>query len=196
MEEIWKAIEGYDGRYEISSLGRLRSYAQDRVNGKIKTGYLNVKGYRQIYLYKEGNKDRKGKWYPIHRLVAEAFIPNPSNLPQVNHKDEDKTNNCVDNLEWCDNYYNAHYGTKIERVRQSITCCPSTSRKVGSIDRDGNVEVFDSIGEAERMTGNSHCNIVRALKGRRPRCGGRKWFYVDSESHDTSPTTTERESVA
>lgn len=195
MQEVWKPVKGYEGRYEISSFGRLRSYAQDRTEGKIKIGHPTAKGYRQVYLYKEGNTSRKGKWYPVHRLVANAFIPNPHNLPQVNHIDEDKANNRVDNLEWCDNDYNVHYGTKIERTRQSNMCCPTTSRKVYSVDESGEVEVFDSIGDAERRTGNSHSNIVRALKGRRPRCGGRTWFYADSDN-DVPPATTERNGAA
>ena len=174
MKEIWKEIEGYNGRYLISNLGRLKSYAQDRTNGKIKNGNMSFKGYLTVVLYdNDGNK----KCYPVHRLVATAFLNNPDNLPQINHKDEVKTNNCVDNLEWCTNYYNCNYGTKIERVRKLNMCCKTTSLKVYSIDENGNKEYFDSIGEAERRTGNSHCNIVTALKGRRKTCGNRRWFY-------------------
>lgn len=174
MNEIWKPIEGYDGRYEVSNLGRVKSYAQDSINGKIKTGNPTHKGYRSFVLYDgDGNKDT----VPVHRLVASAFIPNPDDLPQVNHKDENKANNCVDNLEWCDNDYNTHYGTKIERARQSNMCCPTTSLPVCSRNPDGTITCYNSIGEAERQTGNSHCNIVRALKGRRKSCGGKEWFY-------------------
>ncbi len=175
MDEIWKEIEGYDGRYQISNMGRVRSFAQDPVNGKIKTGNKNFKGYLTIVLYdKNGNKTA----YPVHRLVAMAFIENPLNLPQVNHKDEVKTNNRVENLEWCDNEYNSRYGTKIARVAEANRCCPTTSLKVYSVDENGVVEYFDSIGEAERRTGSSHCNIVRALKRRRWHCGGREWYYA------------------
>ena len=131
MEEIWKEVEGYNGRYEISNLGRVRSYAQDRKSGKIKTGNQTAKGYRSILLY-----DGKGnsKWFPVHRLVAAAFLDNPDNLPQVNHKDENKLNNCSENLEWCTNEYNVRYGTRNERVAESNRCCPTTSRKVYSVD--------------------------------------------------------------
>ena len=176
MTEVWKEVDGYNGRYEISNLGRLRSFAQDSKNGKIKTGNKETKGYLAVVLYdSEGNK----KCYKMHRLVANAFIDNPDNLPQVNHKDENKENNSVDNLEWCTNDYNCHYGTKLQRVALANTCCKTTSKKVYSMDVDGNIEYFDSIGEAERRTGNSHCNIVMALKGRRRSCGNRKWYYCN-----------------
>lgn len=174
MEEIWKPIEGYEGRYEISSHGRVKSFAQDRVNGKIKRGHPVRKGYMHILLYDaEGN----AKWHPIHRLVAAAFLPNPDKLEQVNHKDEIKDNNRVDNLEWCNNGYNHNYGTRNERVGLANQCCPVTSLKVGSIDESGKIDFYDSIGEAERQTGFSHSNIVRTLKGRTSHCGNRQWFY-------------------
>lgn len=174
MEEIWKPIKGYEGRYEISSHGRVKSYAQDTRRGKIKEGHLTYKGYLALPLYDGcGNL----KWYPIHRLVASAFLDNPDNLPQVNHKDEVKTNNCVSNLEWCSNEYNMNYGTRIKRVAEANMCCETTSKKIYSIDEAGRVEYYDSIGEAERQTGCCHSNIICVLKGRRSHCGNRQWFY-------------------
>ena len=174
MEEVWKEICGYNGRYEISSIGRIKSFAQDRCNGKIKTGNLTKKGYLSVLLY-----DGYGgsKWFPIHRLVANAFIENPLNLPQVNHKDENKTNNRVDNLEWCTNEYNINYGTRSARAAEHNRCCATTSRKVYSVAEDGTIEFYESIGDAERKTGYSHSNIVRTLRGRTSRCGNREWFY-------------------
>lgn len=124
------------------------------------------------------NEPQKGKWYKIHRLVAMSFIENPNNYPEVNHKDENKENNRVDNLEWCDSYYNNNYGTKILRVTEKNKCCETTSKKVCSMDIIGNITYYDSIGEAERITGLNHSNIVRTLKGRAQTCGGLKWFYV------------------
>lgn len=109
MEEIWRPIEGYEGLYEVSSYGRIRSLMKSIIlrPKKEPSGYLRC----NLYL----NKNMKT--VSIHRLVAQAFIPNPDNLPQVNHMDEDKTNNRVDNLEWCDSKYNNDYGTRKERVR-------------------------------------------------------------------------------
>ena len=108
---------------------------------------------------------------------SSAFIDNPNDYPQINHIDEDKTNNRADNLEWCTNDYNMNYGTRNKRAAESNMCCPTTSRAVYSVDAEGNIEEYDSIGEAERRTGIAHGNIVRHLKGKRPSCGGRHWFY-------------------
>ena len=188
MKEIWKDIEGYEGKYEISNFGRIKSYAQKK-NGKITEGYTDKKGYKTIFLY---DKPQHGKWHKIHRLVASAFIDNPDNLLQVNHKDENKENNRVDNLEWCTNDYNNHYGTRSKRASESNTCCVTTSKKVHSIDENGNVEYFDSIGEAERQTGIYHANICRTLVGKTKHAGNRKWYYTNCKS----PTTTERKGAS
>ena len=121
MEE-WKSIPGYEGLYEVSSYGRVRSLDRYDSRNCLRSGCIlkqknNGNGYLICSLSKNGIV--KNKY--IHRLVAEAFIPNPSNIKDVNHKDEDKTNNIVDNLEWCDHKYNCNYGTKIEReIRTKI----------------------------------------------------------------------------
>ena len=111
MEEIWKPIEGYEGLYEISSYGRVKSLRRNIIlePKKEPTGYLRC----NLYL----NKNMKT--VSIHRLVALTFIPNPDNLPCVNHLDEDKTNNSVDNLEWCTVKYNNDYGTRKEKVKMT-----------------------------------------------------------------------------
>ena len=177
MEEIWKKIDGYNGRYEISNFGRLKSYAQKKTQGRITYGSIEKKGYCVVRLYDDyGN----AKDYKVHRLVAEAFIDNPYHYTQVNHKDENKTNNCVNNLEWCTNEYNCNYGTRTQRATESNRCCKTTSKPIYSVDPDSGIEYFDSIGEAERITGISHSNIIRALKNN---ClaGGRKWYYQNSQ---------------
>lgn len=175
MEEIWKSF-GYEG-YEISNFGRVKSYKYDKENGKIMKPYRDTKGYLQIDLSLDGRKRKNRVHLVVHRLVAQAFIPNPNNLPQVNHKDENKENNCVDNLEWCTNEYNAHYGTKIERVAQKHR------KAVYSIDKDGNIEEFEGLRVAARiMTGNpnnSGSSIRQAINGDRKTAYGRKWFYKE-----------------
>lgn len=113
MEEIWKDIEGYEG-YQVSNLGRVRSFKHKNVR------ILSTKnrgGYRQVQLCKDSTK----KLCYVHRLVAEAFIPNPDDLPQVNHKDENKANNFVNNLEWCTAKYNLSYGTGRLRAATKIS---------------------------------------------------------------------------
>ena len=126
MEEQWKDIKGYEGLYEVNNFGNVRSL--DRViktkhnsttlrKGRILTPfYEEQKGYYQVALSKDG----KVKKYRIHRLVAVAFLENPFDYTDVNHKDEDKTNNNVDNLEWCTRKYNNNYGTKPERIRKAM----------------------------------------------------------------------------
>ncbi len=112
MKEIWKDIEGYEGLYQVSNLGDVRSlkYAGGNKVKILKQG--NVNGYKRVSLH----KNNKQKNYFVHRLVAMTFIPNPNNLPLVNHKDENKTNNSVDNLEWCTQKYNINYGSAIKKV--------------------------------------------------------------------------------
>ena len=122
MREEWKPIDGYEGLYEISSKGRVKSLPKCGRNARILFEGYNKYGYKSVVLCKNGIYKR----YLIHRLVATAFIENPKNLPEVNHRDENKENNRVENLEWCDHRYNINYGSKI--VRQKKTCRIKGSR--------------------------------------------------------------------
>jgi hypothetical protein len=109
MQETWKDIKNYEGLYQISTLGRIKSFPRKGTykNAKILKPYKDGGNYYYVIgLHKNG----KRKYKAIHRLVAETFIPNPNNYPLVNHKDENKLNNCVDNLEWCTHKYNSNYG--------------------------------------------------------------------------------------
>ena len=175
MEEIWKPTP-YDG-YWISNLGRIKSYRVDKVNGKIMKPYACTKGYLQIDISFDGRKRKNRKHFFIHRLVAEAFIPNPDNFTQVNHKDEDKANNRVDNLEWCTNEYNANYGTKNERV------AAKNRKAIYSVDKYGNIEEFEGVRIAARaMTGRENASggeIGAVINGRRKTAYGRRWFLKE-----------------
>lgn len=112
MEELWKDIEGYPG-YQVSNLGRVRSNNYGRINYVLKLR-VDKDGYYRVMI----KKDKKDKLFGVHRLVALTFISNPNNYPCVNHKDENKQNNCVDNLEWCTVQYNDTYGTARQRAAE------------------------------------------------------------------------------
>lgn len=127
MAEIWRDIEGYEGSYQVSNLGRVR--AVDRVvygklsykNGRFVKGRVlklrkNKEGYVKVNLNKDGVKST----YDVHKLVADAFMSNPNNFPQINHRDENKANNQVFNLEYCDAHYNTNFGTRNERIANSL----------------------------------------------------------------------------
>ena len=171
MKEIWKDIEGYEG-YQVSNMGRVRSFKYGKV--RILKPVANKNGYLKVQLYKNNSL----KTIFIHRLVAMAFIPNPNNLPQVNHKDEDKTNNIVSNLEWCDAKYNSNYGTARKRMIEKI------QKVVIQIDKNTNViiNIFPSLMEAKRQTGYNHGHICKCCKGKLKTTGGYKWSYKDSQS--------------
>ena len=111
MMEEWRAVPGYEGLYEVSNKGNVRNVRRNTLLRLSKTN----NGYIRISLCKNGIKTG----LTVHRLVAELFIPNPDNLPEVNHKDEDKTNNRVENLEWCDHKYNMNYGTRNIRAKET-----------------------------------------------------------------------------
>lgn len=125
-----KELTKYPGYY-VDDIGKVysRKYGDLR---KLKP-QLKKNGYLQIGLHNKGVV----KYVNIHRLVAEAFIPNPDNLPEVNHKDEDKTNNSVDNLEWCTGCYNARYGSRIKRITNTVCCNRNFSRKDNTTGRKG-----------------------------------------------------------
>lgn len=141
IKEIWKDIPEYEGLYQINNLGNVKSLYNYR-KGNILKPRLK-RGYYQIGL----RKNNKRKWYAIHRLVAQTFIPNPNNLPQINHKDEDKLNNKVDNLEWCTASYNNSYGTRLQRVAQNN----KLKKTVLKYDLEGNfIKKYVSLSEAKR----------------------------------------------
>lgn len=128
MKEIWKDIKGYEGLYQVSNLGRVKSFRESTKYGMqkeyiLKPSLINS-GYYVVTLYSPDKAKRK---FQIHRLVAETFISNDKNLPCVNHKDENKTNNCVDNLEWCTYQYNNNYGTA--RIRSANTQAKTVKQK-------------------------------------------------------------------
>lgn len=186
MEE-WKNIDGYEG-FQVSNKGRVRSI--DKIvkgnggstflkKGKILKTHINNFGYIVINLW----VNNSFKHHKVHRLVAEAFIPNPQNLPQVNHRDEDKTNNSVDNLEWCDNKYNCNYGTHNKRMANTLTNRKDQSKKVYQYTLDNKlVSEYQSINEAGRINNCYSQNIGKVCKGYTKTYKGFKWSYDPLEA--------------
>lgn len=187
--EIWKDITGYEGIYQISNYGRVKSldrYIQ-YVNGnniftkgKILNGFTKPTGYKSVDLYYNNHR----KKFHIHRLVAGAFIENPNNLPEVNHKDEDKSNNCVENLEWCTCAYNINYGTHNQKVANSNKNHPNKIKAICQFDLKGNfIKEWSSITLAAEEYKIPKTSITRCCKHKFgvKQCGGYRWEYKNKE---------------
>ena len=195
MQEIWKDIENYEGLYQISNFGRVRSLNHFRKNG---TGiYLhkgkilipqNANGYCFVRLSKNG----KSKQYLLHRLVAQAFLPKLEKYNEINHKDENKRNNHINNLEWCSHKYNINYGTGNERRKTSEQGKKKTwnTQKVGGnnkkikpvkkYDLQGNfIKEWNSIAEASRQLKLN--KIWEVCNNKRNKCGNFIWKYKKEE---------------
>lgn len=164
MEEIWKDIEGYEGLYQVSDLGRVKSSYTDR----ILKGSKHITGYLVVNLY----KNNIGSTKRIHRLVAQAFIPNLENKSDVNHIDENKTNNKVSNLEWMTTKENINHGTRNERMAKTNSI-PIIATNLTT----GESTKFNSTNECTRQLGLNSGNITSVLKGRRRQTGGYTFKY-------------------
>ena len=184
--ENWKDIKGYEGLYQVSDLGRVRSLERDvfnprgtvirHIEEKILAPNLNRYGYQYVSFSLNG----KIKSITVHRLVAEAFIPNPENKPQVNHKNEIKTDNCVDNLEWCDASYNINFGTRTERSiqnRRSYKFGNNPSAKaVFCVELNKTFDCAIRVEEELGICGSSICNVC---KGKQKTAGKLHWRYAN-----------------
>lgn len=180
MEEIWKDIKGFEGAYQISNLGRVKSLERyvpssgktpQKIKEKIRKTFSTTAGY--LYVVLSYNHIRKTAL--IHRLVAEAFIPNPDNLECVNHKDENKQNNIVENLEWCNYTYNNTY--KSIHLRRNLD---NVIRKVIQYDLDMNeIKRWDKISDVAKYYNTCITNIIKCCKGDRTHCCGFKWRYYE-----------------
>ena len=177
MTEIWLPIEGYENLYEVSNLGRVRRLesvvnckagSKRKFPGKILKPRV-VQGYLRVNLCKNGIR----RSYYIHRLVSTAFIPNPENLPQVNHLSEDKLNNSVENLEWCTAKENINYGTRNKRAsekhKKAVLCVELN-------------QIFPSLSEAAEQLGLTKTNLSCVLTGRNKTAGGYHWEFVETKT--------------
>ena len=199
MEEIWKDIEGYEGYYQVSNYGRVKSLNYHRTGKeRIMKPKKDSKGYLQVLLCKEG----KVKHYFVHRLVAVAFVDNPQNLPIINHIDENPKNNNANNLEWCTQKYNINYGTRNkkaseklrgrklseehkEKIAEKMKNNPKKIKPIIGINKvSGLILEFPSLKEASRQTGINQGHICECCNGNRKSAGGFYWLYAD-EDDDT-----------
>lgn len=189
-KEEWIPIEGYEGYYEISSLGRVYSIRRNI----ILKNKISPTGYARVNLSVNGI----AKHHAVHRLVANAFIKNPDNKPTVNHINENKLDNSVENLEWATNAEQNVHGTRIERVKAHTNykkrnidykqvaakhnykeLNKKQMKPVLQYDEHGNfIAQFPSIALAARTVGISAGHLCSCLKGRRKTCGGYKWKYA------------------
>lgn len=174
--EIWRPVVGYANRYEISDLGRLRNIKFGKP--RVLSPRLTVTGYRQV-----GLSDAAGrrKMLSVHRLVALAFIPNPEQLPQINHRDEVKTNNCFENLEWCMGQYNRTYNNTHKRYGAHVSQHDLAGRVVAD---------FDTIADASQQTGVDPSDISRCINALQKTAGGFIWAREGGEKRRTRAVET------
>lgn len=190
MNEIWKDIENYEGYYQISNFGRVRSvdryiyntsnFGNNKVSfykGKIMKPSKREKGYLGICL----TKQNKQQSFLIHRLVAKAFIQNPNNLPQVNHIDENKANNQVFNLEWCDNKYNVNYGNCILNMSKSRINNMYNQKPVRCIETGA---IYSNSNDAQRKTNVYARNIRANCNGTYKSAGKLHWEWVSQQQYE------------
>ena len=190
MDEIWKPVPNYEGFYEASNLGRIRSITRVKPF-KCRYGKIVPREYkgkilkptfdgRHMYLQVTLSKDGIQKRELIHRIIAKTFINNPYNLPEVNHKDEDKMNNSVSNLEWCDHKYNNNYGTKLNRTRGINNPGHKITPEIVNSIRKEYVPLSHEYGLAGlgKKYGISETHVCAILKGRR-------WGWLDASVRDS-----------
>lgn len=166
-EEVWKDIVGYEGLYQVSTHGRIK-VCRGRFKNRLRKIKVDRHGYECIALFKHGIR----KDYLVHRLVAEVFIPNPDNNPQVNHIDENPLNNCVYNLEWVTARENAKHGTRGYRIGLK------QSRAVKVVDiATGEYNKYNSMKEASDKLGLNMGSMYKVLSNKMRQTGGYVVYY-------------------
>lgn len=178
--EIWRDIGGYEGSYQVSSYGNIKSLNFHNTGRPALLSQETTKlGYKRVTLSKDGKVRR----FSIHRLVATAFISNPNNYPCINHKDENPSNNHMDNLEWCTIQYNTKYGSGISKMIATKNRIKSRSMELPVLQIGETNEIiqrYKSLHDAARKTGLCVENICATLKGRHKTAGGYRWRYENN----------------
>lgn len=165
---MWKDINGYEGLYQVNEFGDVRSIKRNKNIFKSVTN----SGYYQVKLY----KDSKSKNFYVHRLVSEAFIDNPNNYKEVNHKDENKLNNQVENLEWCDRIYNEHYNNKHKKTVEKITNTYNVYKDGKLIQSNKNFrELFVLLEHNAKSINSFNSNICLCANGKQESAYGYKF---------------------
>lgn len=166
----FRDVVGYEGLYGITSCGKVWNYKK----GRFLKPTADKDGYLKVGLRKNG----KTKTFLVHRLVAMAYIANPEGLPEVNHKDEVKDHDWLNNLEWCDREYNVNYGTRNEKVSKALKGNENLSCRKGvyCVELD---KTFKSMSEAAIKTGVWQADISKACNGKRRTAGGYHWLLVN-----------------
>ena len=205
MEEIWRGIQGYEGLYEVSNLGRVKScermcktgrqLAEHLLPEKILKPRLEKDGYLRIGLY----KDSKPKFFNIHRLVAQAFIPNPANKPFINHLDCNRQNNCVDNLEWVTHKENIQYREKMGNgkgtenlkkrdINKTIQAIQTACNKpcIATNFKTGEEIYFKSQTEAAKFFNVTLACINNILKGKQKQTKGFTFKYANENKQENA----------
>lgn len=197
--EIWKDIKGYEGLYQVSNLGNvlslekyIKTHNEERMQyrpSKLLKQHKNQFGYMKVWLWKDG----KRKEFAVHRLVADAFIDNPNNKPCVNHLDNIRDHNSVDNLEWCTYKENSQWaeiqGRRVftDKWRNKISASKKKKPVIGT-DANGKEYYFDKVRDVKEM-GFDAGDVIRCCKGQKKSVKGFTWRYADKEVQNENGRT-------
>lgn len=179
MKEVWKDVKGYEGLYQISNFGNVKSFigydhSKKKYVKREKILTPSIGEYKKVQLF----KNKKRSTYYIHRLVAQSFVPNPNNYRIVNHKDENKYNNYADNLEWCTHQENMNYGTKQNKHSNKIS-----KYYVMQYDLDGNlIKKWNNLREISLNTNYKRASISYCCRKKRKTAYGYKWEYLEKDN--------------
>lgn len=185
MEEIWKQIDGFEGRYYVSNLGRVKVKGGTRrknpsrvysTQDKVLKFNRNNSGYLTVGLGRRMDGTRRTK--TVHKLVALAFLPNPNGYTEINHIDENKDNNCVENLEWCTRKYNVHYNNDSMIIKGA----EKQRKYFGQYDLDGKlIRVWHGFKKLHRETEFDRTEVSRCCRGKKESYRGYTWKYLTKE---------------